>query len=169
MRLDFERKFEYLEYCLCSVFTYFRRTTNTARTCVKCSSDKRTLQRRVSHIRQYSTRTTIRHACQPTSSGNNGFFSNFMDKLAGAINRPCSIGVLCTIATHSTQILSEIVALCTIATHSTRKRPQIHFCNLTPHIFTRTQCSFINNTASLCRLEDYNKTWLLPGVPRDTF
>ena len=43
------------------------------------------------------------------------------------------------------------------------------FCNLTPHIFTRTQCSFINNTASLCRLEDYNKTWFLPGVPRDTF
>ena len=48
-------------------------------------------------------------------------------------------------------------------TCSTRKRPQIHFCNLTPHIFTRTQCSFINNTASLCRFEDYNKnlasTW----------
>ena len=29
-------------------------------------------------------------------------FSNFADKLAGAINRPCSIGVLCTFATHST-------------------------------------------------------------------
>ena len=29
-------------------------------------------------------------------------FSNFADKLDGAINRPCSIGVLCTIATRST-------------------------------------------------------------------
>ena len=168
MRLNFERKFKYLEYCLRSVFTYFRRTTNTARTRVKRSSDKRTLHRRVSHIRRYSTRTTTRHACQQTSSGNNGFLI-FADKPAGAINRPCSIGILCTIATHSARKLSEIVALCTIATRSTRKRPQIHFCNLTPHIFTRTQCSSINNTASLCRLEDYNKTWLLPGVPRDTF
>ena len=96
--------------------------------------------------------------------------SKLTDKPAGTIHPPCSIDVLCTFATHSTQILSEIVALCTLATRSTRKRPQIHFCNLTPHIFTRTQCSFIIKTTLLCRVEEHTtRTCFLPGVPRDTF
>ena len=93
-------------------------------------------------------------------------FSNFADKLAGTI----SIGVLCMIATHWTQIYYSKLSLCArLRLVRIEITGNSFFCNSTPHIFTRTQCSFINNTSSLCRVEDYNKTWLLPGVPRDTF
>ena len=67
------------------------------------------------------------HSCQPTSSWDNSFFRIFMDKPAGAINLLCSIGVLCTIATHLTPKLSEVIALCTFAINLTQKQPQIPF------------------------------------------
>ena len=165
--------FKYLEYCLRSIVTYFCWLTNTAPTRVKHSSDKQTLHRRVSHIWQYSVRTATSGNMSHVSTNitpEELLFLKYADKPAGAINWPCSIGVLCTMVTHLTGKLSKIVALCTIATRSTQKRLQIHFRNSTPHIFTRTQFSFIIKTTLLYRVEDHTtRTCFLPGVPSDTF
>ena len=140
---------------------YFHQTSNSARTHVEPSLDTRT-------FRQYSVHTRHVTCVNWRHRETTVFFriSRTNQPARSTVQHWCSVHDCNSLDSEIYPKLLLCAHLCLIRLKKDRK---LLFHELTPHIFTRTQCSFINNTASLCRLEDYNKTWLLPGVPRDTF